>query len=413
MNFRSRAVIENRELLFYIGIILSLLITLFLVIIYSSWGDVDNYWGMIDKLYSQGLIPYRDYVLEYPPFTVIIFLIPRIFSWDLGSFHYTYAIFCAIAYFIAARYTLKMVEDERMKLFVAIILILIPLFACKFILTRNDIFAVAGMVLAIYLFKKDRNILAYLIIALAIMIKMYPIVVLLGFFAYYLSRKDIKSALGSIMVPAVFCLLVQLPFLIIDSASAFDYLSYHSDRNIQIESVVATFMYIAYYMGMTDLHYDTTSQSENIVGALPDLVAPYMNYLLVAAMLIFFIYAFIRCRKCRMKDNKLELFIIMSTIFILIFIVFNKVYSAQYMLWILGMMPAMIWAIKDKMLRIRAFIYTLIFGFLSWFAAYRYNGMDYLLTEFTVPEELKNIMTIILLIFCLYVFRLETSTDDS
>ena len=112
MNHQIPNYLKTRESICLVGVVSSLLLALLFIMDTNLWADVDHYWNNINDWYDHGLIPYKDYVFEYPPFSLVIFLIPRIFSWDLNSFHYSYAILCMIAYVIAARCTLKMISSS-------------------------------------------------------------------------------------------------------------------------------------------------------------------------------------------------------------------------------------------------------------------------------------------------------------
>ena len=412
MNHQIPNYLKTRESICLVGVVSSLLLALLFIMDTNLWADVDHYWNNINDWYDHGLIPYKDYVFEYPPFSLVIFLIPRIFSWDLNSFHYSYAILCMITYVIAARCTLKMIDDENAKTYAMILLILIPLFSIRFIITRNDIFAVAGIIIALYLMKNNHKKASLVIIAIAAMIKIYPILVILPIIAYHLSKKDYKKITECLIIPILTCIIIEIPFLIIDPSSAFDYLSYHSDRNIQIESIAATIMYAAYALGLTSLHYDNSSGSENIVGELPDMISPYMNFILVIGLVLIFVMLVFLFKKNRIENNYLKTLIISFAIVILTFIVLNKVYSAQYMLWILGLMPLVIWAVRKEKDRKFTFILTILFGLSSAIAAKHYSGSNFLNPDFVILECIKNIFTIALLILCIHLLRKIASNNQ-
>ena len=68
----------DRIVLLAITIVLIVAVT---IISYTNgWMDVNHYWDNINEWYNDGLIPYKDYVFEYPPLSLLIFLIPRLFS---------------------------------------------------------------------------------------------------------------------------------------------------------------------------------------------------------------------------------------------------------------------------------------------------------------------------------------------
>ena len=376
----------------------------------NGWMDVNHYWDNINEWYENGLIPYEDYVFEYPPLSLLIFLIPRIFSWNLDSYHFMYAIFSMIAYLIISKLILDMTKDnENLRPYIILLLLLIPIFGFRFIITRNDIFAVVAIVLSIWCYRNDHKRLAFILIGLGAMIKLYPILLIVPYLANEISRRDVRSFLECFIIIAATCIVVELPFMINDFDSAFNYLDYHGDRPIQIESVVATFMYFAYLLGYTDLHYIESYGSDNMWGELPDKVAPYMNDVLSWSLFIIIVFLLIISIWSKKWDDNMSfrMLILMSLAIILTFIIFNKVYSAQYMLWVLGLTPLMIWSISSEKIRRYGFILTIVFGSVSGIAAATYSSYD-INDWFISIEALKNFLTIAMLCFVVYVIYMES-----
>lgn len=381
----------------------------------NYWMDVNHYWFNINDWYQYGKIPYKDYTFEYPPFALIIFLIPRLFSADLNSFHYAFALFAIVSYFAMSYLLLDLCRNDRKTYYaVAFLLIITPLFAIKFIVTRNDIFAAVLVVIAYWLFKKDHRYLAYVLIALAAMIKIYPIFFIIGFATYHVSKKDWRNLINCIATISSVCIMCELPFLILDPHSAFSYLSYHSEREIQIESVVASFMYAAYFMGHTDLYYIESHGSDNMLGDLPNLIAPHMNQMMFVAIatfsLLIFYILYVHHRSKGRIDAEYCVYLV-STIVILLFIIFSKVYSAQYMIWILLLLPILIIYSKSDKERLFFIVLICIFGTISACAAHYYTSLEIYLWLAEL-EAIKNALTVALLAFTVYLLYAHTKSPD-
>ena len=401
---------DNRFILLCLALVFALVI--FFIDYTSWWMDVDHYWYNINDFYVDGKMPYKDYVFEYPPFSLVVFLIPRIFSVDLDSFHYSFAIFAAISYIVASWLILDIVGKENpLRTYVVIILLLIPIFSFKFIVTRNDVFAVTMAVLAVWLFLKDKKILAYVVISLGAMIKIYPIIFVMGIVIYYLAKKDWRSTITCIAVVAITCLVIELPFFISDPSSAFNYLTYHSDRGIQIESVVASLIYLVYLLGLTTIEHEGSYGSDNIVGDLPDAIAPHMNQLLMMALIgfaVWMLFREIKRNKAGSDDDDNSFSRFMCLVFValtLFFIVFSKVYSAQYMIWVLLLAPLVVWASSEGIQRTKAFWVTMAFGFLSMIAFCLYDTHSSNDLLFFSGEALKNIATVVYLVMVLRIMN--------
>lgn len=397
---------------FFTILAMVLIICLAVIWKWDIWDDVPNYWNNIDFFYSSGLIPYKDYVFEYPPFSFVIFLIPRLFAWDETSFMFAYAIFAGLCYAGTSWLILDMVgDDQRTKRYVCLLLLVIPLMSLRFIITRNDIFACASMILALWLYKKDKVGLACIVLAVGTMIKLYPALMMVPIVCEYFSTKDYRKFLRCIVLFVSVCILINLPFMIIDFGTAFNYLSYHSDRNIEIESVISTPIFLAHLFGFTTIYSDWSSGSRNIVGEIPDMLSPYLFYVMAAAMVFVSVYVLYKFIRNRTDNNNFGLLCLSTLILILTFVTFNKVYSAQYMIWILILCPMLIMTIS-KGARGKATIICLLFGITSAIA-YPFYHWDFINYRYVIPEAIKNIVTVALLIYCIILFVRNTYDDGA
>ncbi len=402
------------------GIFLLIQLCVFAMVFYiigvkDYWMDVNHYWNNINSFLVYHQMPYRDYVFEYPPFTLVIFLIPRLFSQTVGDFHYAFGIFAMLSYMAASLVLFNCFgKTKRTRILIAVLLILIPVFSFKFIITRNDTFAMALVIIALWLFKKDYLKTAMVLLSLATMIKIYPILFIGVIFIWLLAQRDTRSAFISLAVSVVTCLLCQLPFIISDPSTAFSYLSYHSDRGIQIESVVATFMYIAYFCGLTDLYYIESYGSDNMWGTLPDMVAPHMNTLLIASVLILAAVVLYReyVHYSETGERNETLLPVVMLAMVLAFITFSKVYSAQYMLWIFGLLPFLLLLFEDRDEQLLLFALILAFGASSCIASYFYTSYDIYLW-FAVLEGVKNAFTVALLAYSIMLIRRRTGNTPA
>ena len=173
-------------------------------------------------------------------------------------------------------------------------------------------------------------------------------------------------------------------------------------------------MYIAYFLGLTSLNYDSSSGSENIVGWLPDLIRPYISFVMLFALMLLMIWIIKRFRETTgWKDvDKTRIICLIMPAITLTFIVFNPVYSAQYMIWVLCLMPLVMWSLRDERDQISAYFITIVFGLTSLIASANYSGMDFLLPKFIILEGVKNICTIAMLVFIIRLMKKEFDDKD-
>ena len=380
------------------------------------WGDVDHYWNNINSLIVDGKMPYSGFDFEYPPLTLIVFLIPRVLSPTLDVFHYVFAIFTFIFVLITAHYSYKIADlygiDRRYSF---IIVFMMFIFSTIFIPCRYDIFPAAMTLIGIYYFLVKRYRLAFLIMAVATMIKLYPVLIIMGMSIPFLVKREWKEFVILALICAAVAALSELPFLLDNYHTAFAYLSYHSDRGIQVESLAASILFIIDYF-FPDLLYITFNfGSDNIVGPIPDAIASYMNYFMMACVMAFFLWTIFRTARAKVDHERLmAISCIAIEIIVMLFIICGKVYSAQYMIWVAVPIPAVYCIFKENGKRDTLMILTFVFLLLSCYASLFYlkAGFNSDYDVFVFLELIKNISHVGLMVFLIYQIRALTARGN-
>ena len=374
--------------------------------------DVSHYYYNISDLVDNHLMPYSGYTFEYPPFTLVIFLVPKLLSWDLDSFRFAFCIFAGLFYCIFAHFTLKITDRFGIRRFYVMAFILaMVLFSHEFAIARNDIFAVALVTLSLYLFLERRYVPSSVVLALAIMIKIYPIILVPVFFMVLFSRREWKASAVFVAVAALTCLLTEIPFLIADPSTAFAYITYHSDRGLQVEGVASSLLLIVDIFVPVIEGISVNYGSSELAGPIPDAIAGCLDVLQVAAMVTVLAWAAYRLYRNRDCDP-FKVLSMVSLIMIMVFITFSKVYSAQYMLWILALIPMLyIDHHSDSGLTKWVFVFG-IMSLLSSAVAYSIG----LHTESIVPSVivfLKNVVHVAFMVLIIVLFHRETSSGTA
>ncbi len=394
---------DKRPLFEYLLIIISLVVVMVIIDVVGVWGDVDYYWKSINSVYVDHRMPYSDVKFEYPPLAILVFLIPRVFSWDLQSFRVMFGIFTIIAYVVALYFSYKIGEHFNIRReFITLIFLATAWSMYMFIIARYDIFPIALSLVAIYLYLERKHELAFVVIALAAMVKLYPVLIALCFMIPYLRQHRWTALVKGLLICAAVALLSELPFMIDNLSTAFSYLTYHSDRGIQVESVVATFIQFWYYVDPSCCYVVHNYGSDNLAGPLPDMIAPVMNYILLAAVLVFVLLALYAVRRIEPSDddNMNRFVVLSSTIIVFVFIVFNKVYSAQYWMWFVLMIPCCLCLSRGERGDSMLVKLTVIGCFTSFLASFSYFmvGMYSVSENLQIFQAIKNVFTVVLMV---------------
>lgn len=385
---------------------------------FNMWGDLDHYYDNAGDVLS-GLMPYSEAKFEYPPLSLLFMLIPRVLTWDLESFHYGCAILTYV-FLVVGSYFLMRIADERIgcRWQTHLIMILLVLFGSYFVIARNDVYPTVMAIIAFWLYLKDRPVLAFVVMSLAAMTKMYPAIFLLPMLVPFLLRREWKDGAVCLIAAVATCLIIELPFLIADPSTAFAYLTYHSDRGMQIEAVASSFFMIYNLIVPGDLSVVFNYGSDNLAGIGPDSLAPFMNPIMALVLLLFVLAVFIRAfRSEQAKSNMGPFVCLVSIAMLMLFVAFSKVYSAQYLIWIVMLLPLTQMSCFNNIYRREVLILLIPFGVFSVFSyiAYMQLGLMDLNTVPILMTFMKNVfhivLTLVLVSMCWHEARPEESSS--
>jgi hypothetical protein len=265
------------------------------------YGDVAYYGGYAAKM-AGGQWPYRDFFDEYPPLAQPLFLVIR---WLPGSYE------------TAFRWTMALLGAAIVLLLVrrvpaALVLAFAPLLAGPILLNTYDLVP-ALLLLVALLVRSERT--AMIVLALAVAAKVYPLVALP---LLLVDARRLRSAL------AWFCgtlLLVHLPFLLLGPGGVRFSYWVQLKRGLEVESTGASLLLLLDKLGLYDaVLRDEPPGSKNIVGSTAQAVATITSLVAIAAVLLALRRRSVAAAVCG-------------------FVAFNKVFSPQYVAWLLAIVP--------------------------------------------------------------------------
>ena len=280
-------------------------------------------------------MPYSDFDAEYPPFAMVLILIPGLFSFSSLSYQIIFGIEVYLfllmglicIHKIAGTYSNNPNRFSNLYIILSICLF-------DFIIDRYDIFPMVMCLMALYFIRFDMMKSAWAMIALGTITKLYPALmapILLIFLCTKGRKTDALKGIGICLVIGGFSML---PFLISDPTTAFMFLTYHMERGMQVESLASSFLMLFGYLDIIDIGYVFNFGSDNIYGVIPDAVAGCMLYIMLTAILLTYIGYWYIVRKNRMVNDYFTLTATCLTV-IMLFMMVNKVLSSQYLIWMI------------------------------------------------------------------------------
>lgn len=402
----------------YVFIIVAFVVIITVIALSSAqindlWADVEHYYNNINSIFKDFGRTYTNN-FEYPPFFIVFLAIPRLLSWDLQSFCFVYSIF-ALFFFLLGLYPLKKILDhfgtnEKYPLLMYVSLIA---FAGLLLFCRNDVFATTLVLFSIMFFLEKKYVPASAILALATMTKIYPALLILIFIIPLISNKKWKLLLNSALTFVSVCVLISLPFIICDPYNAFDYLTYHSGRGIQVESFAGSILLMIniFVPGLVEIRYDQY-QSHNLYGDITDPVLTLFTILEVFFVLGFAIWCYYRVKELDENEQMNHCVCFGCAILIMVAIVFNKVFSCQYMLWYLTLIPiAMVpfYEQNDRKNLLVAFVAMCVISSMSAFAYGGLTGYESTIADVsTLVIFIKNIIVLAGTAYMILLFKKYT-----
>jgi hypothetical protein len=224
--------------------------------------------------------------------------------------------------------------------------LLIAVAAGPIVIQRYDLAPAVMVLVAVAAFIAGKNKTAWGVLALGVVAKIFPIVVAPIFAVWLLMKKQYAQLFKGAAVFAGVALLTFIPWLIVDAGSLSSLFLYHLDRGLHAESTYGSFVILGQHFGWTSVRYDFNFGSFNITSALSDNLANASFYIMGSVLIAVYALFIYQLRKQPIKLNKdkrqiyeINLLIRYVTITVLAFLLFNKVFSAQYMAWFCPLIP--------------------------------------------------------------------------
>jgi uncharacterized membrane protein len=291
----------------------------------SLYSDVHVYSSYAAKM-ADGEIPYHDFFDEYPPLAQPVFLLARV----AGAAHYALAFKALMVLFglgalACAVVTLRALRAAAARSVAAVAVIaLSPLLVGPISLNAYDLWPAFLLSAALMLLVLDRPLLAFAILGAACAAKVYPVAVL-PLALLYLDHRLRRSALLSFAGVVV---LAHLPFALLGPGGLRESYWLQAKRGLELNSLGGAFL-LAF--GDPELGNEPPG-SLNVLGGAADAIAVVSSVLVVGAIVAACV-AFARSRR---GPNEL---VLAAAAAVAGFVAFNKVFSAQYVDWLVPLAP--------------------------------------------------------------------------
>jgi hypothetical protein len=200
--------------------------------------------------------------------------------------------------------------------------------------SRIDSVSAALAIFGLVAVSRKSTWMAAALFTIAGWIKIWPIALFAAMVAAF------KNRVKAFVVASVISGSVIAVGLLSGGTKVFSFVTQQQDRGIQIESVMATpWMWLAKF-GSAKLFFDDVVLTNQVSGDFVQELASVSNYILFGALAIT---AFLAVRAVRSGRDRTEVFVLAALTGVLDLIVFNKVGSPQFMVWLTVVLVALVY----------------------------------------------------------------------
>jgi uncharacterized membrane protein len=273
-----------------------------------DWPTYKNYG---DAIVLHGLVPYRDFAVEYPPASLAAFVFPSLFGDYAAAFAWQMAA-CGVA-LVAVVAALR----GGAAFYVA----LAPLLAGSLILSRFDLWPALLATAALAALLAHRHRLGWALLGAAVAAKLWPFVIVPLALAWSYRAGRVRAAVAGLATVAI----AFVPFAVLAPRGLWHSLSGQASRPLQIESLGASLFTTFGHPQVISSH-----GSQNVAGH--GGLAAVFALVQVAALVALWV-AFARGP---MTGDR---FLRYAAASVCAFIAFGKVLSPQFLLWLIPLVP--------------------------------------------------------------------------
>jgi hypothetical protein len=297
-----------------------------------------------------GHLPYRDFMIEYPPFSIVPFVLPAMLPLLFpGNFAnelelYRNAFWLQMLVLDLAGLWLFSLAFRRfapsLAMWKGLAIYTLCLAAVGTIVAqRYDLLPAVLTLLSLYAYAQGRHKLAGLSLALAVVAKLYPIVIVPILMVAYWRRRAFREMAwaGAAFVATMAAVIV--PVVLSSGTGLLESLLYQGERGLQVESLYAVPYELAAFANLflVRTRFDHQSVHINAIGS--DVIASLSFVILVGALLLVYWSYFRQSKDSAEGEDSEELTFRFAFLAILAFMLTSKVFSPQFMIWLLPLIP--------------------------------------------------------------------------
>ncbi len=299
--------------------------------------DVGHYQSVGDAVLG-GQLPYRDFPLVYPPAALPVFVLPSLLgpAGDRAAYDANFEalmLLCGALATVVVLVAAWQAGWPRPRIALAAGFVAVsPLLIGPVILSRFDLWPAVLTAAALAAVAAGRLRLGSAALAVAVMAKVYPWVVVPLLLAYAWRRSGRREAAACALVGLATGLLIVAPFFLVAPQGIVQALLDAASRPLQVESLGASLLFFLHWVAGTPIEVVTNFGSQNLAGGLADALLVVQSLVLVAVLVAVWVWF------ARGAADK-ERFLWAAAAAVCAYVALGKVLSPQYMIWLIPVVP--------------------------------------------------------------------------
>jgi len=348
-----------------------------------------------------GAVPYRDFLLEYPPGMLLFMLPPRLFA--AGYLDYRSLFFLQVALLdcvvvitlYASARTAGLPTLRVLGLYTLAVALLGPL-----IDYRLDLAPAALTALAVLAWQRDRPALAAILLAVGTTTKAYPLLLLPPLLYDYWARGQARRVAYALLGYTITLVLLLSPALYAGVDNALHSLRFQTNRHLQVESIWATTPLLLHLLTGFPLEVVGRNRALVVLGpgdAWGGAGTPTLALVVVATYALW--------RRLYHRGERMTALLVGTATLTLAAAVLTKVLSPQFLLWV---MPPLALLPLPRAARWRAILALVLFlaalPLTQWVYPMHYGELvRYLMPAAIGVLALRNLLLVVALALLLVV----------
>jgi hypothetical protein len=297
--------------------------------------DVDVYRSYGDAMES-GLVPYRDFPVEYPPGALPVFLAPSLLTSSPDESHRAFVVLMALVgaagVALTAASLCRLGRSPRTIRTILIVLAVSPVALGGVLLTRFDLVPATLVAAATALLLSGRHRAGAATMGAAAAVKLYPLLLLPLLVTWAWRRRGRREAAVVAGLALGVVALAYLPFVLVSPGGVWSSLWQQVERPLQLESIGAGVLLMLHATTGLQVVVEQGYGSQNIGGTTAAVVAVAQSLVLAVAL----VWLWARFARGRQSPERLVRYMCAT---LLVIVALGKVFSPQFLVWPLLAVP--------------------------------------------------------------------------